>query len=176
MDKKQDEGLLLVNTGDGKGKTSAAFGTVFRTLGWGKKVAMIQYVKGKWSTGERKFSEKLDQFEFYVMGKGFTWESDDLSIDKEAAIVAWEKAEVILNDDSYDLLVLDELTYIIHYNFVSLDQILEGLKNKSKSLNVFITGRNCPKEIIEISDMVTEMNSIKHPFQQGKKAIKGIDY
>lgn len=169
-------GQILVNTGDGKGKTTAAFGTAMRALGWKKKVAMIQFVKGKWITGERRYAESIEGLDFYVMGKGFTWESEDLSIDKKAAIAAWEKAEEILTSDKYHLLVLDEITYICHFGFVPVDRIVEGLKNRSPKLSVIVTGRDCPKEILEIADLISEIKCVKHPYQSGKKALKGIDF
>ena len=173
-------GLLIVYTGQGKGKTTAALGLVFRALGRGKKVAIVQFIKGKWETGERLFAERLSgslaQLPFHVMGLGFTWESDDLSRDKQAAREAWEKAKSCIEEGQYDIVVLDELTYVIHYNFVTLEEILLVLKNRPANVHVVVTGRKASPELISEADLVTEMNSIKHPYEKGIPAVKGIDF
>jgi cob(I)alamin adenosyltransferase len=169
-------GLLIVYTGKGKGKTTAALGIVFRALGRGLKVAMVQFIKGKWKTGEGSFAEKLPELTFLVMGRGFTWESDDLSRDKEAARAAWEKAASIIAAGEHSVVVLDELTYVINYDFVSLDEILSALRARPEHVHVVITGRNAPDELVELADLVTEMKSLKHPFEKGIPAQPGIDF
>jgi cob(I)alamin adenosyltransferase len=169
-------GLLIVYTGKGKGKTTAALGIVFRALGRGLKVAVVQFIKGKWKTGEGSFAEKLPELTFLIMGRGFTWESDDLSRDKEAARGAWQKAAAIIAAGEHPIVVLDELTYVINYDFVALEEILTALKARPAHVHVVITGRNAPAELVEMADLVTEMTSIKHPFEKGIPAQPGIDF
>ena len=171
-----ERGLLVVYTGKGKGKTTAALGIVFRALGRGLKVAVVQFIKGKWKTGERSFAEKLPELTFLVMGLGFTWESDDISRDKEAARAAWQKAAEILAAGEHPIVVLDELTYVISYDFVSLEEILAVLAARPAPVHVVITGRNAPDELVAMADLVTEMKSIKHPFEKGISAKPGIDF
>ena len=168
--------LLIVYTGQGKGKTTAALGLVFRALGRGKKVAVVQFIKGKWETGERIFAETLPQLTFHVMGLGFTWESDDLSRDKQAASEAWEMAKKYIQEGQYDIVVLDELTYVIHYNFVTLEEILLVLKNRPAHVHIVVTGRKASPELIAEADLVSEMHSLKHPYEKGIPAEKGIDF
>jgi cob(I)alamin adenosyltransferase len=169
-------GLLLVYTGNGKGKTTAALGLVFRALGRKLPVAVVQFIKGKWKTGERLFAETLPDLTFLVMGKGFTWESDDLSRDKEAAVVAWSKARELIEAGQHTVVVLDELTYVLNYGFVPTPDVLATLRARPAHVNVLITGRNAPDALLAIADLVTEMKSVKHPFDQGRKAQVGIDY
>ncbi len=170
------KGLLVVYTGGGKGKTSAALGMVYRALGWNKKVAVIQFIKGKWITGDRKFAATQTQLHFSTMGEGFTWESQDLAVDKKAAEAAWEKAKGFITSGEYFLVVLDELTYTVHHNFLPLSEILSTLKNRPQDLTVVVTGRDAPKEVIEMADLVTEMKKVKHPFDQGIPAKQGVDF
>jgi len=171
-----ERGLLVVYTGKGKGKTTAALGIVFRALGRGLKVAVVQFIKGKWKTGERTFAEKIPELTFLVMGLGFTWESDDISRDKEAARAAWKKAAEIITAGQHAIVVLDELTYVISYDFVSLEEILAVLGARPKHVNVVVTGRNAPDELVAMADLVTEMKSIKHPFEKGIPAKPGLDF
>jgi len=171
-----ERGLLIVYTGKGKGKTTAALGIVFRALGRGLKVAVVQFIKGKWKTGERTFAEKIPELTFLVMGLGFTWESDDISRDKEAARAAWQKAAEIITAGEHAIVVLDELTYVISYDFVSLEEILAVLGARPKHVNVVVTGRNAPDELVAMADLVTEMKSIKHPFEKGIPAKPGLDF
>jgi cob(I)alamin adenosyltransferase len=170
------KGLLLVYTGHGKGKTTAALGIVFRALGRGLKVAVVQFIKGKWKTGERTYAETLPELTFLVMGRGFTWESDDLSRDKEAARKAWEEASQLIQGGEHAIVVLDELTYVINYDFVSLGEVLAVLRDRPAHVHVVVTGRNAPDEMVEMADLVTEMKSIKHPFEKGIAAQPGIDF
>ncbi len=175
MSDKQ-RGLLVVYTGKGKGKTTAALGIVFRALGRGLKVAVVQFIKGKWKTGEGAFAEKLPELTFLIMGRGFTWESDDLSRDREAARVAWSKAAAIIAAGEHSIVVLDELTYVINYDFVALEEIMTALRQRPEHVHVVITGRNAPEELVEMADLVTEMKSLKHPFEKGIPAQPGIDF
>jgi cob(I)alamin adenosyltransferase len=169
-------GLLVVYTGDGKGKTTAALGMVFRALGRGFRVTVVQFIKGKWKTGERVFAERLPELAFHVMGLGFTWESDDLSKDKAAARAAWETARAAIASGDRDLVVLDELTYTIHYGFLDLDEVLAALRGRPAHVHVVVTGRNAAPELIEAADLVTEMKLVKHPFESGQKAQIGVDF
>ena len=169
-------GLLVVYTGDGKGKTTAAMGMVFRALGRGFKVTVVQFIKGKWKTGERAFAETLPQLEFHVMGLGFTWESDDLAKDKEAARAAWDTAKAAILSGERDLVVLDELTYTVHYDFLRLDEILQVLRDRPPHVHVVVTGRSAAQELVDLADLVTEMKLVKHPYQAGLKAQIGVDF
>lgn len=170
------KGLVIVYTGHGKGKTTAALGMVFRALGRGMRVAVVQFIKGKWKTGERLFAEKLPGLTFLVMGRGFTWESDDLSRDKAAARAAFQEAAALIRGGEQDIVVLDEITYALNYGFVPQDELLAALRERPAHVHVVITGRNAPDALVEIADLVTEMRSIKHPFEQGVKAQMGVDY
>ena len=170
------KGLLLVYTGAGKGKTTAALGLVFRALGRGLKVGVVQFIKGRWKTGERTFAESIPGLTFLVMGRGFTWESDDLSRDRNAARAAWIAARGLIASGEHDVVVLDELTYAIHYGFVTLEEVLAGLKERPAHVHVCITGRNAPEELCALADLVTEMRAVKHPFEQGIPAQAGVDF
>jgi cob(I)alamin adenosyltransferase len=172
----EHRGLLIVYTGKGKGKTTAALGIVFRALGRGLKVAMVQFIKGKWKTGEGSFAETLPQLTFLIMGRGFTWESDDISRDKEAARQAWQKSAELIRAGEHSIVLLDELTYVINYDFVSLEEILGVLRARPPHVHVVVTGRNAPDELVAMADLVTEMKSIKHPFEKGIPAQPGIDF
>jgi cob(I)alamin adenosyltransferase len=169
-------GLVLVYTGHGKGKTTAAFGLVFRALGRGMKVGVVQFIKGKWKTGERMFAETLPNLTMHVMGLGFTWDSDDLSKDKAAALAAWETAKGMIASGETDIVVLDEITYTFHYGFVPLDDVLAAIAARPKHVHVVITGRNAPEEMVAQADLVTEMKPIKHPFESGIPAQMGVDF
>lgn len=169
-------GLVILYTGNGKGKTTAALGLVFRALGRKLPVAVVQFIKGKWRTGERIFAETLPGLTFLVMGKGFTWESDDLSRDKGAAIAAWAKSRELIVAGEHAVVVLDELTYVLNYGFVETAEVAETLRLRPPHVNVVITGRNAPDELVALADLVTEMKAVKHPFEQGHKAQIGIDY
>ncbi len=171
-----ERGLLMVYTGQGKGKTTAALGLCFRALGRGMKVAMIQFIKGKWKTGERLFAERLPELTFLVMGRGFTWNSDDLSKDKEAAQAAWEQARALIAGGEHALVILDELTYVLNYGFVPLADVLAALEQRPPQVHVVITGRNAPEALVARADLVTDMQNVKHPFSQGRAAQLGIDY
>ncbi len=171
------KGLVAVFTGNGKGKTTAALGLAFRALGHGHRVCIIQFLKGSWKYGEletaKKFSPLLD---FHVMGRGFTWKSDDLEKDKQVAREAWEFAKEVILSDKYSMVILDELTYLPHYKILEEQEILSILDRKPPKQHVVITGRYATKKLIELADLVTEMKEIKHPFQAGIKAQKGFEF
>jgi len=177
-----EKGLLIVHTGKGKGKSTAAFGLAARALGNGLKVGVIQFVKGKWETGERVVLEKFpDQITIKTMGEGFTWETQDRERDIAAARRAWEASKEMIEasrgpDPAYDMVILDELNIVLRYDTLPLDEVLEVLTNKPEMLHVVVTGRNAKDELIEAADLVTEMTQIKHPFRSGVKAQKGIEF
>lgn len=175
-ERAKPRGLLIVYTGHGKGKTTAALGIVFRALGRGLRVAVVQFIKGKWKTGERLFAETIPELTFLVMGKGFTWESEDLTRDREAALRAWTETKALLASGEYAVVVVDEITYAIHYGFIALEDVLSALRERPAHVHVVATGRNAPQELCALADLVTEMKALKHPFEQGLKAQPGIDY
>lgn len=173
----QKKGLIIVNTGNGKGKTTAALGVAFRAVGHGFRVSMVQFIKGKWRTGELRAAPRLaGNFEIVSMGEGFTWLSKDLERDKEKARKAWALAKEKIFSNRYEIVILDEITYAINYHFIELHDVLDTLKEKPKMLHLIITGRDAPKEIVDIADLVTEMNLIKHPYKNGIMAQKGIEF
>jgi len=175
--KREGAGLLMVHTGDGKGKSTAAFGMVARALGWGYKVGIVQYIKGKWITGERQFFAKFpDQVTYKVMGEGFTWDTQDRTRDVAAAEAAWEMSLEMIADPSLHLVLLDELNIALRYDYLDIAKVVEGLKARPPEKHVCVTGRNAKPELIAIADLVTEMTLVKHPFEQGFKAQRGIDF
>ncbi|MCI5120305.1 MAG: cob(I)yrinic acid a,c-diamide adenosyltransferase [Candidatus Electrothrix sp. AUS4] len=175
MSKKK--GLILIFTGHGKGKTTAALGMTIRAAGHGMKTCFIQFIKGSWKYGEmeamNRFREEID---FHVMGRGFTWKSDDLEKDKEVAREAWEKAKEAIASGKYHTVVLDEFTYLLRYGMIEKGEVLEVLRSKPVELHICITGRDAVEELIELADLVTEMKPVKHPYQQGIKAQKGVEF
>jgi len=173
-----EKGLLIVHTGKGKGKSTAAFGMVFRMLGHGERVAIIQFVKGKWQTGERVALEKFgDQVTINTMGEGFTWETQDRQRDIAAARAAWERAKAIITEGKHRLVLLDELNIVLRYSYLPLEEVVAFLRDeKPGDVHVVVTGRNAADELIEIADLVTEMEMVKHPFRSGVKAQLGIEF
>ncbi len=172
-----EKGLVIVHTGKGKGKSTAAFGMVFRALGNDMKVGVVQFVKGKWGTGERVILEKMgDQVSMASMGEGFTWETQDRQRDIAAARGAWEKAKQMIMDDEHDMVLCDELNIVLRYDYLPIEEIIETLKAKPEMKHVIVTGRNAKEELIELADLVTEMEMVKHPFRSGVKAQVGIEY
>lgn len=167
----------MVFTGNGKGKTTSALGLTFRALGHGQRVCFIQFIKGSWKYGEletaKRFSDLLD---FHVMGRGFTWKSDDLEKDIAVAREAWEFAKKIIKEHRHHLVVLDELTYLISYNMIDEQEIVDVLTNRDPALHVVVTGREAGEKLSRAADLVTEMRDIKHPYKQGIKAQKGIEF
>lgn len=175
--KTVEKGLLIVHTGKGKGKSTAAFGLVFRALGNGMKVGIVQFVKGKWQTGERAALDRFgDQVTIHTMGEGFTWETQDRKRDIAAAAAAWGKARELVMDDSHDLVVLDELNIVLRYDYLDLAAVLGVLNTRPPMKHVVVTGRNAKEELIEAADLVTEMEQVKHPFRSGVKAQRGIEF
>ncbi len=172
-----EKGLVIVHTGKGKGKSTAAFGLVMRALGHGFKVGIVQFVKGKWETGERGVLEKFaDQVTIRTMGQGFTWETQDRQRDIAAAESAWQAALEMIKDPEYRLVLLDELNIVLRYDYLDIAEVLEGLAQRHPDTHVVITGRNAKDELIEVADLVTEMTLVKHPFRDGVKAQAGIEF
>ena len=172
-----EKGLVIVHTGKGKGKSTAAFGMIFRAIGNGMRVGIVQFVKGKWGTGERKVLEAFpDQVEMATMGEGFTWETQDRARDIAAARAAWEKAQAMIADPELDMVLLDELNIVLRYDYLPVDEIIETLKGKPEMKHVIITGRNAKDELVEFADLVTDMTMIKHPFRSGVKAQVGVEF
>ncbi len=175
--KTEERGLLIVHTGKGKGKSTAAFGMVFRAIGHGYKVGIVQFVKGAWGTGERDVLENFPELAtIKAMGEGFTWDTQDRQRDIAAARGAWEAAKEMIADPTYKMVLLDELNIVLRYEYLPLDEVLDVLRNKPRDLHVIVTGRNAKDELIEIADLVTEMTEIKHPFRSGVKAQPGIEF
>jgi cob(I)alamin adenosyltransferase len=175
--KTVEKGLLIVHTGTGKGKSTAAFGLALRMLGRGKRVGVVQFVKGAWHTAERDALAKFgDQVAWYSMGEGFTWETQDLARDVDAAEAAWAKAVELMDDDSFGLVILDELNIALRYDYLPLDQVIATLKARRPGLHVVATGRNAKPALIAAADLVTDMTLVKHHFAAGVKAQPGIEY
>ncbi len=172
-----EKGLLIVNTGPGKGKSTAAFGLVMRALGHGWKVGIVQFIKGAWSTGEAKALERFpDLVEWYTMGEGFTWETQDKARDIAAATRAFVKVEQLMANPEIKLLVLDELNIALRYDYLALEYVVATLKARRHDLHIIVTGRNAKPELIEAADLVTEMTLVKHHFAAGVKAQAGIEF
>ncbi|MEL6858072.1 MAG: cob(I)yrinic acid a,c-diamide adenosyltransferase [Pseudomonadota bacterium] len=171
-----DRGLVLVHTGDGKGKSSSAFGVITRALGWGQTVGVVQFIKGKWVTGERQFFKRLGQVDWHTMGDGFTWNTQDKDKDIEAATAAFAKASEMMASGDYDLIVLDEINIALRYDYLSVDKALDGLKARAERTSVILTGRDAKPELCDYADLVSEMREIKHPFKSGIKAQRGLDF
>ena len=177
-----EKGLLMVHTGKGKGKSTAAFGLAMRAIGNGFRIGIVQFVKGAWQTGERPVLEMFpDQVEIRAMGEGFTWNTQDRARDIAAAQAAWAEAKRMIEaarkePPDFDLLVFDELNIVLRYDYLDLHDVIETLKNRPPKLHIVVTGRNAKPELIEAADLVTEMMEVKHPFQAGVKAQKGIEF
>ena len=169
-------GLILVHTGDGKGKSSSAFGVAIRALGWGKTVGVVQFIKGKWITGERQFFKKLPEVTWHTMGEGFTWDTQDHDRDIAAATAAYDKACEMMASGDYDLILLDEINIALRYDYLDINAVIDGLKARSDRTSVILTGRDAKPKLVDYSDLVTEMTEVKHPFQAGIKAQRGIDF
>ena len=175
--KTKEKGLLIVHTGKGKGKSTAAFGLAIRAIGNGMKVGIVQFVKGKWETGERGVLDRFpDLVTIRVMGEGFTWDTQDRQRDIAAAQGAWEMAKEMMADDQYAMVLLDELNIVLRYDYLPLDDVIAALRAKSADQHVVVTGRNAKPELIEIADLVTEMTEVKHHFRDGVKAQLGIEF
>jgi len=173
-----EKGLVIVHTGKGKGKSTAAFGMIFRALGHGMPVAIVQFVKGKWQTGERVALEKFgDLVSINTMGEGFTWETQDRQRDLAAARAAWERAKSVIKAGKHKLVLLDEINIVLRYEYLPIEEVVTFLRDeKPADVHVIVTGRNAAEELIAIADLVTEMEVIKHPFRSGVKAQRGIEF
>lgn len=175
----EDKSIIIVNTGEGKGKTTAAFGVVMRTIAHGWSAAIVQFMKSPsdYHYGEAKIAEKFDTLDIFTMGAGFTWNTNDIEQDKQLAMEAWQQAVDIMNSGKYRLVMLDEILYAIHYKFLDEEMVLNYLKSKPAGLNIILTGRYASEAMIQTADLVTEMKNIKHPYKEKKLlAQKGIDW
>jgi cob(I)alamin adenosyltransferase len=176
-EKREGQGLLMVHTGDGKGKSTAAFGMVARALGWGYRIGIVQYIKGKWITGERQFFRRFpDQVRYAVMGEGFTWDVADRERDIAAARAAWATSLEMIADPDLHLVVLDELNIALRYDYLDVAEVVAGLRGRPKDKHVCVTGRNAKPELLAAADLITEFSAIRHPFEQGFKAQRGVDF
>ncbi|GAB5498606.1 MAG: cob(I)yrinic acid a,c-diamide adenosyltransferase [Pseudohongiellaceae bacterium] len=171
-----DKGLLVVLTGNGKGKSSSAFGMLARSVGHGLRCGVVQFIKGKWECGEQLLFQNHELVEFHVMATGFTWDTQDREADIEAATRTWQEAERLLSDPAIDVVVLDELTYMLTYGYLDKQMVLAALDNRPADQHVIVTGRNASTELLEMADTVSEVGETKHPFYEGVKVQKGIDY
>ena len=172
---QEERGILIVFTGNGKGKTTAAFGTASRAVGHGKKVGVIQFIKGQWPNGERNLLEPMG-VEFQVMATGFTWDTQNRETDTAACMEVWQHAKRMLADSSLDMVILDEITYMVAYDYLSLEEVLAALTQRPVTQTVIVTGRGCHRDILEVADTVSELRPVKHAFDAGVKAQIGIDY
>lgn len=173
-----ERGLVLVYTGNGKGKSSAAFGVVARALGWDRRIGIVQFIKGKWTTGERRFFSRFpeDRLVWRTMGEGFTWDTQDRERDMAAARAAFERGREMMAGGEFDLVVLDEINIVLRYDYLAVDTVLEALAERSPRTHVVLTGRDAKPRLIEYADLVSEMVEVKHPFQAGIKAQRGLDF
>ena len=173
----QEKGLLMVHTGNGKGKSTAAFGLMLRAAGHGLRIGLVQFTKGTWKTGEdaalARFADLIDR---HVMGEGFTWDTQDRDRDIAAATAAWEKARAMMADPAYHLIVLDELNIVLRYGYLEVEAVVAGLQARRPDLHVLVTGRNAKAPLIEAADLVTDFVAVKHPFDAGIKAQRGIEF
>ena len=175
--KTEERGLIIVHTGKGKGKSTAAMGLAMRSIGHGLKVGIVQFVKGAWETGERDILDKFpDLVTIKAMGEGFTWDTQDRQRDVAAAEKAWATVQAMMADESYHMVIADELNIVLRYDYLDAGAVIAALKAKRPDLHVVVTGRNAKDELIEIADLVTEMTQIKHPFRDGVKAQIGVEF
>ncbi|OSM01965.1 putative cob(I)yrinic acid a,c-diamide adenosyltransferase [Magnetofaba australis IT-1] len=168
---------MLLNTGDGKGKSSSAIGMVFRAAGWNMRVCVIQFIKGKWKTGEERAAAKFDNVEWHALGDGFTWDTQNPEQDRATTRQIWEFAQEKIASDAYDLVLLDEIIYCVGYGWLTGEEIAEFVRqSKPERLHLLLTGRNAPQSLIDLADTATEMGLLKHAYEQGIKAAKGIEF
>ena len=176
-ERQVEKGLLIVHTGKGKGKSTAAFGMAMRAIAHGQKVGVVQFIKGPWESGERDLLRTFpDQVEVHAMGEGFTWETQDRERDIRAAREAWEMSKRFIADPAIKLVILDELNIVLRYDYLELDEVLAAIAARPEGCHVVVTGRNAKDELIEQADLVTEMTQVKHPFRDGVKAQAGIEF
>lgn len=175
--KQRRQGIVLVNTGEGKGKSSSAFGMVFRAAGWGMRVCVIQFIKGQWQTGEQKAAERFDNIEWHALGDGFTWDTKNPEQDIKTSRAIWQLSKEKILSEAYDLVLLDEINYCCGYQWISGQEIADFITyEKPAWMHLILTGRNAASEVIEVAHTVTEMQPIKHAFKQGIKAEQGIEF
>ena len=174
-DATRDQGVLLLHTGNGKGKSSAGFGMLARALGHGMRVGVVQFIKGAFSTGEEAFFRRFPEVEYHVMGEGYTWETQNRTRDIAAAQAAWQKAAAMLNNPAIQLILLDELNIALKHQYIAMDDVLTALKNRPPMQHVIVTGRGALPALIDIADTVTEMVVVKHAFEAGIRAQRGIE-
>ncbi len=168
---------MLVHTGDGKGKSSSAFGVIVRALGWKHKVGVVQFIKGKWVTGERQFFDRFpEDVVWHTMGEGFTWDTQDRDRDIAAAEAAFAKGAEMMAGGTFDLVVLDEINIALRYDYLAIEAVIAGLEARHNRTSVILTGRDAKPDLVEYADLVSEMREVKHPFQAGIKAQRGIDF
>lgn len=171
----RETGVLMVITGEGKGKSTAGFGTIARAVGHGQSAAVVQFIKGNWACGERNLLESAG-VPFAVMATGFTWETQDKAADTAAALATWQQAEAFLADERISLVLLDELTYMLSYHYLPLERVLNAISQRPAHQHVIVTGRNCHRSLLALADTVSEINCVRHAFNQGIKAQQGFDY
>jgi cob(I)alamin adenosyltransferase len=175
--KNPGHGLVLVYTGNGKGKSSSAFGVIARALGWGQSVGVVQFIKGNWKTGERQFFQRFeDQVAWHTMGEGFTWDTQDRARDTVVAETAFDRAREMMAGGDHDLVVLDEINVVLHYDYLTPSAVLEALQARAPRTSVILTGRDAKPEIADYADLVSEMREVKHPYAAGIMAQRGIDF
>ncbi len=172
----KNKGHVIINTGNGKGKTTAALGTAFRALGHGKKVCVVQFLKGQGKYGERVMAEKIDNLDWFICGKGFVFKKENIDEDREVAREGFQLAMEKVESDQYDLIVLDEITYLPLYDFLDVNRIIDLIKSKPERLSIIITGRDASSQLIEMADTVTVMEPVKHAYENGVLAQKGIEF
>lgn len=171
-----DRGLVLVHTGNGKGKSSSAFGVAIRALGWGQSVGVVQFIKGTWITGERQFFQRLGGVEWFTMGEGFTWDTQDRARDIAAAEAALAKAAEMLASGRHDLVILDEINIALRYDYVTPDAVIAALEGRAAKTGAILTGRDAPQAVCDYADLVSVIDEAKHPFKAGIKAQRGVDF
>jgi len=171
------KGLLVVFTGQGKGKTTAALGMALRAAGHGMRILILQFIKGAWTYGELSSLKRLGEVVIQPLGRGFTWQKENLDEDRKLAVVGWEKASLEIQRGAYDMIILDELNYVLSYGLLAIEPVVDAIRRRPSSLHLVVTGRNAPDELMREADLVTEMHMIKHPYHdQGVTAQKGIEY
>lgn len=175
--KKDRKGLLVVYTGEGKGKTTASLGTAFRALGWGWKVSVVQFIKGRWITGEKRLADNFSlPIDIHPMGDGFTWNVNDRGKDIETCNKVWSFVEKIIEKQEHDLVILDEINIALQHNYIDVERIIKTLENRPPWMTVILTGRGAPERLFEVADLVSNVQEVKHPFKSGIVAQKGIDF
>ena len=174
--KTEEKGLIMVHTGPGKGKSSSGFGMIMRCIAHEMPVAVVQFIKGKWITGERQFFDRLGEVTWHTMGEGFTWDTQDRDRDIAAAEAAFAKARDMMASGDYDLVVMDEINIALRYDYLKVEDVIAGLEGRTKGTTAVLTGRDAKPELCDYADLVTEMREVKHPFHSGIKAQRGVDF